>query len=402
MSQQQPLPPKQKRLALIGCGPSAMSTLVTFSKAEQQQQIPEIVCFEKQNSMGGQWIYTWRTDVDEYGVPVPNSMYYNLRLNAPKEIDELYDYTYEEHFGSRPVHSYCSRQSMLEYLQGRAVKYNARRFVKFQTLVLDVKQISKDSFQVKYEDLQTNKVFTEMFDFVIVSAGMFSTPNFPTCPGLDTFPGRIFHSHAFRRTEELSSVKKLLIVGTSHSAIDIARFHYISGTETKTTTLFSHRKEKPKFPLNWPSSVISVPDLVKVSGRVCYFKDGSQHNEVDMIIFATGYKLDFRFLENNLQLKGENKLMYKELYKGVFFHANPNLMYVGMIRPVISFPVYDRQAWIIKEYLTGGKLKALPSIEERQKHIDEWMERFEEIKALPDILTFATDFMTDIVKVCNV
>ena len=403
MSQQQQPQQRQKRLAIIGCGPSAISTLITLVKAEQQQQqnIPEIVCFEKQESMGGQWIYTWRTDVDKYGVPISNSMYRDLRLNAPKEIDELYDYTYKEHFGSRPVHSYCSRQSMLEYLQGRAKKYGIERFVKFQTLVLDVKQIDKDCFHVQYEDLQTGKISNEIFDFVVVSGGMFSTPNLPTCPGLDTFPGRIIHSHAFRRIEELSSVETLLIVGTSFSAIDMACFHYRSRTEikTSTTTLLSHRKEKPKFPLDWPESVINVPDLVKVSGRVCHFKDGSQHNKVDMIIFATGYKLDFRFLESNLRLKGESSLMYNELYKGVFFQNNPNLMYVGMIRPIISFPVYDRQAWLVKEYTTEGRLKALPSAEDRKKDIGKWMDNLGEIKGLPDMLAYATGFMSDVVKV---
>ena len=75
MSEQQQPQQRQKRLAIIGCGPSAISTLITLVKAEQQQQqnIPEIVCFEKQESMGGQWIYTWRTDVDKYGVPISNS-----------------------------------------------------------------------------------------------------------------------------------------------------------------------------------------------------------------------------------------------------------------------------------------------------------------------------------------
>ena len=399
-------PPQRQRLAIIGCGPSAMSTLITFAKAEQQQQqmIPEIVCLEKQNSMGGQWIYTWRTSVDEYGVPVPNSMYRDMRLNAPKEIDETYDYTFDDHFGSRPVHSYCSRDLMLEYLLGRAKKYDIERFVKFRTLVRNVKQVKEDCFQVQYEDLQTGQISTETFNYVVVACGMFSTPNLPAFPGLETFPGRIFHSHSFRQTEELLSVKKLLIVGTSFSAIDIACFHYRGG-KGNTTTMLSYRKENPKLPLNWPAgSVITVPDLVTVSGRVCHFKDGSQHDDVDMIIFATGYKFDFRFLEMGLRLQGANSLMYDSLYKGVFHQANPNLMYVGMMRPIIAFPVYDRQAWLVKEFVTG-RLTALPSVEDRQKDIDKWMKRLMSIQTalsqtVSMALSFILDYMNDLVKVC--
>ena len=410
MSRQQQPQQRQKRLAIIGCGPSAMSTLITLVKAEQQQQqnIPEIVCFEKQESMGGQWIYTWRTDVDKYGVPISNSMYRDLRLNAPKEIIEFHDYTYKEHFGSRPVHSYCSRQSMLDYLQGRAKKYDIERFVKFQTLVLNVKQVDKACFHVQYENLQTGKISTETFNYVVVACGMFSTPNVPEYPGIDTFPGRVLHSHSFRRIEELSSVKTLLVIGSSWSAIDIASVHQLQQPNMKDKiTLISHRKDQPKYPkLKWsvveaPSSVITVPDLIKVSGRVCHFKDGSQHNEVDMIIFATGYKLDFRFLEENLRLKSKSSFVYNELYKGVFFQNNPNLMYVGMIIPIVTFPVYDRQAWLVKEYITGERLKSLPSVENRKNDIDKWMKKSSAISTGPSLSSFFVDYMYDLVKVCS-
>ena len=42
------------RVAIIGCGPSGMATLVAFSQAQAKGVvIPEIVCFEKQENIGG-------------------------------------------------------------------------------------------------------------------------------------------------------------------------------------------------------------------------------------------------------------------------------------------------------------------------------------------------------------
>ena len=398
------------RVAIIGGGPSAISTLIAFVKAQDEgEQIPEIVCFEKQNSIGGQWIYNWRTTVDEYGVPVSNSMYRDLRVNAPKEADELYDYTFDEHFGDKPVNSYCSRQEMLEYFQGRAAKFGIEKFVKFRTLVRNVKEIGdhgKKKFFVQYEDLPTANIFEEIFDYVIVACGMNSTPNLPrTYPGLDTFPGRISHAHELRQSKELSSVNKLLIIGTGFSAIDIARFHHsLCKNDNERLTILSHRKENPTLSLNWPKSVINVGDLERVCGNVCYFKDGSKHENIDMIMFATGYKFDFRFLENSeLRLKGGSSLVYKSLYKSTFHQANSKLLYIGMIKPLFSFPMYDRQAWLVKEVLLGKK--GLPSVDERQKDIDSWMKR---LKDMPNgctakdaicIYPFVIDHTNDLVKV---
>ena len=39
------------------------------------QDIPELVCYEKQSNWGGLWNYTWRTGSDQHGEPVHGSMY---------------------------------------------------------------------------------------------------------------------------------------------------------------------------------------------------------------------------------------------------------------------------------------------------------------------------------------
>ena len=60
----------------------------------------------------------------------------------------------------------------------------------------------------------------EVFDYVVVCSGHFSTPNVPYWPGFDKFEGRILHAHDFRDALEFKD-KDVLIVGTSYSAEDI-------------------------------------------------------------------------------------------------------------------------------------------------------------------------------------
>jgi len=93
---------KKKKIAVIGAGPSGLAQLRAFqSAADKGEDIPEIVCFEKQQDWGGLWNYSWRTGVDEYGDPVHGSMYRYLWSNGPKEGLEFADYSFEEHFGKQ-------------------------------------------------------------------------------------------------------------------------------------------------------------------------------------------------------------------------------------------------------------------------------------------------------------
>ncbi|MEM8841134.1 MAG: NAD(P)/FAD-dependent oxidoreductase, partial [Pseudomonadota bacterium] len=59
-----------KRVAVIGAGPSGLAQLRAFQSAEAKgEEVPEVVCFEKQSDWGGLWNYTWRTGVDGRNVP---------------------------------------------------------------------------------------------------------------------------------------------------------------------------------------------------------------------------------------------------------------------------------------------------------------------------------------------
>jgi hypothetical protein len=173
---------RMKRVCIIGAGPSGLSVLHAFNKIpqEQREQI-ELVCFEKAEAVGGQWRFCLLTGTDELGEIVPSAMYNNLWSNSPKEAIEYTDYTFKEHFKMRTC-SYPPRAALLDYITGRAEKYDAEELnrIHFKTPVRDVIwQPDSETFSVKVHDLNTETSRTETFDYLVNCTGHYSMPNFP-------------------------------------------------------------------------------------------------------------------------------------------------------------------------------------------------------------------------------
>ena len=257
-------------LRLSGAGPSGLAQLRAFDAAAKKGlEIPEIVCFEKQEDWGGIWNYTWRTGLDEYGEPVHGSMYRYLWSNGPKEALEFADYSFEEHFG-RPIPSYPPRAVMWDYIAGRVEKAGLRRFMRFRSPVRDVVfDDATGKFTVTVRDLVADHIYSEIFDYVVVATGHFSTPNVPYFPGLEKFPGRVLHSHDFRDAAEFAG-KRMLCIGASYSSEDIGIQCYKYGAQEVT---FSHRTRPMGF--TFPPAMSEVPLLLNVVGKTATFKDGT-------------------------------------------------------------------------------------------------------------------------------
>ena len=336
-----------KRVAIIGAGPSGMAQLRAFESAQKKgHEIPEVVCFEKQENWGGLWNYTWRTGLDEYGEPVHASMYRYLWSNGPKEGLEFADYTFEEHFGKQ-IASYPPREVLFDYIEGRLKKADVRKWIRFKTVV---KSVSFDNelqqFHLTAKDQNNDKEYKEMFDNVVVASGHFSTPNMPYFEGFDTFNGRILHAHDFRDAMEFKG-KDILIIGTSYSAEDIGSQCWKYGCKSVTV---SHRTAATGF--KWPDNWEELPLLKKVEGNTATFKDGNKR-DVDAIILCTGYLHHFPFLSEDLCLKTPNILYPDNLYLGVLWQHNPKLMYLGMQDQWYTFNMFDAQAWYSRDIIMG-------------------------------------------------
>ena len=68
----------KKRICIIGCGPAGMSALYHFSKLSDVE-IPELVCYEKQETWGGLWNRTWRTG--DVTLKVYTCLFRSFRIN---------------------------------------------------------------------------------------------------------------------------------------------------------------------------------------------------------------------------------------------------------------------------------------------------------------------------------
>src|SRR5262249_56677983 len=113
-------------------------------------------------------------------------------------------------------------------------------------------------FAVTVQTRDDDGTRTEEFGKVIAAPGRFSTPNMPSFEGFDQFPGRIMHSHDFRDAQEFVG-KRLLVIGSSYSAEDIALQSKKYGADSVTV---SYRTGAMGFP--WPAGIDEVPLLSKV------------------------------------------------------------------------------------------------------------------------------------------
>ncbi|MCS5478922.1 NAD(P)/FAD-dependent oxidoreductase [Corynebacterium sp. YIM 101645] len=379
-----------KRIAIIGAGPSGMAQLRAFeSAAKKGHEMPEIVCYEKQDDWGGQWNFTWRTGTDQYGEPVHTSMYRNLWSNGPKEGLEFAEYTFDEHFG-RPVSSYPPREALWDYIAGRAEKSDVKKFVKFAHAVrwVDFDEESK-TFTVNVENLRTGETEANEFDHVIVASGHFTFPNVPHFEGIDTFPGQIVHAHEFRGAEALAD-KDILLIGASYSAEDIGTQAFKMGARSVT---FSYRSAPMGF--DWPEGMEEQPLVEKFDGNTVHFSNGLQR-KFDAVILCTGYIHHYPFLPESLSLDSPNNVYPDNLYRGVVWEKNNQMFYLGAQDQWFTFNMFDAQAWYVRDVILGER--ELPSKEEQRKSIDAWLERFDKLDSMEDQVDFQGAYVRDLIE----
>lgn len=355
-----------KRVAVLGAGPSGLAQLRAFQSAKANgEDIPEVVCFEKQENWGGLWNYTWRTGLDNNGEPCHGSMYRYLWSNGPKEGLEFADYSFEEHFGKQ-IASYPPRAVLFDYIEGRVKKANVRDWIRFNSAVRWV-SYNEDAgnFTVTVHDHEKDSVYSEDFDHVICATGHFSTPNVPYYDGFDTFNGRILHAHDFRDAREFAG-QDILVVGSSYSAEDIGSQCWKYGAKSITS---SYRSAPMGF--DWPENWEEKVGVDKVEGNTVHFVDGSE-KQIDAIILCTGYKHFFNFLPDDLRLKTANRLASADLYKGVAYVHNPKMFYLGMQDQWFTFNMFDAQAWWVRDTIMGkieipnDKATLLADVKERE------------------------------------
>jgi len=383
-----------KKIAILGAGPSGLAQLRAFEAARLAgvKNLPEIVCYEKQNEIGGMWNYTWRTGLDRNGEPVHGSMYRYLWSNGPKECLEFADYSFEEHFGE-PIPSYPPREVLKDYIMGRIDQASINKYIRFECPVRWV-TFDEDTklFTVTVMNHKTGEQETNEFDYVVVATGHFSTPNMPYFKGLEEFPGRVMHAHDFRDALEFKD-KDILLVGGSFSAEDIGTQCYKYGSKSVT---ISYRSRPLGY--KWPKGIKEVPLISRFDGDVAHFVDGSSQR-FDAVVMCTGYLFHFPFLPDELRLQTHNCLYPKNLYKGIFWQPNPQMIYLGMQDQYFTFNMFDAQAWYARDVILG-KLK-LPEHAQRQADEKKWLAKYEQVNSADEEIDSQALYIRDLTNVTD-
>jgi len=380
----------RKKIGIIGAGPSGLAMLRAFESEEKKgNAIPELTCYEKQDNWGGMWNYTWRTGVGQYGEPLHGSMYKYLWSNGPKECLEFADYTFSEHFG-QAISSYPPREVLFDYIQGRIKQSDARKYIQFNTVArwVDYNEETQQ-FRVIFDDLVNNKTFEEIFDYLVVGTGHFSTPNLPYMKGIEDFPGAVMHAHDFRGADQFIN-QDILLIGSSYSAEDIGVQCYKHGARSVT---ISYRTNP--IGVNWPDQIKEVPLVTHFEGNEAILKDGTR-KAYDAVIFCTGYQHKFPFLPDNLRLKTKNCLYPDNLFKGVIYNELPQLIYLGMQDQYYTFNMFDAQAWYARDYMLGRI--SLPEKAERDQDIQKWLQEEAALKDHFEQVDFQTEYIRELIQ----
>ena len=121
---------KKIRVCVIGAGTAGLSAV----KNSLDHHL-EVVCYERNENVGGTWIYE-NTDITvQTDEEVHSSMYQGLRTNLPKEVMGFPDFPYPDKFHL----SFVTSEEVLEYLNMYADHFKLRNHIQFEHEVLRVK-----------------------------------------------------------------------------------------------------------------------------------------------------------------------------------------------------------------------------------------------------------------------
>ncbi|KAG4067053.1 hypothetical protein HA402_000044 [Bradysia odoriphaga] len=196
-----------KKIAILGAGPSG---LVAAKEALQNGLIPTI--FERESDVGGVWSPSGA---------VWNTMHTNI---------SKFTTTFGDFHWPPDAEMFPSAQAMLNYLNEYARRWNVRDYIKFNSKVVKVSSMNKESEDIGsngwtvqwIENDSVSSVQTDSFEGVIVATGIFSKAHIPQdIPGLESFRGKAIHSKEYR-SGEIFAGQKVLTVGGSFSGAEVA------------------------------------------------------------------------------------------------------------------------------------------------------------------------------------
>jgi len=367
-------------VCIVGAGPGGLLAAVSLKK----RGIPfEIVDAGRQP--GGIW------DIDRDETP----MYDSAHFISSRRLSGLPDFPMPESYADYPRHD-----RILEYICSFARHHDLERHITFGIRVESATRREGGGWRLGLDSGERRSCSA-----LCVATGTTWYPRFPDVEG--TFDGESYHSFHYRSPSEFEG-KRVLIVGAGNSGADIA----CDAARTAERAFISLRRGYyfiPKFILGQPADVFAhagpqlprwleervfgflinrvlVGDLTayglpapdhpilrshpilntqilhhlghgdiearkdvrSLDGNTVHFADGTRE-EIDLIVWATGYEKRFPFLPDGEVDRNEGVI---DLYLNAFHRRHPDLFFVGLFETDgAAYGLYGAQAELIASYL---------------------------------------------------
>jgi thioredoxin reductase len=368
-------------------------------------------CFEKGSEIGGNWRYE-----NDNGM---SSAYRSLHINTSRRVMAYKTLPMPDHFPDYPDHF-----QMAAYFDEYVDHFGLREKIRFQTEVKSVEPVDGE-WEVAFEGPDGERE-SERYRAVIVANGHHWDPRWPepAFPGSEQFEGEQLHVHHYREADVLRG-KRVLVLGLGNSATDVAvessriadatflavrrgayvlpkyingkpidesvndlvsrlpisvqRFFTMRALGIASGQMTAYGLPKPDHKLFEAHPTVSSELLPRLGhgdiavkpnidrypgGRTVRFADGSEE-EIDLVVYCTGYKMTFPFFEESVFAAPDNRL---PLYHRVASVDRPGLYFIGFIQPLGPImPLAEAQAEWVADLLAGRA--SLPPAAEMKREI---------------------------------
>ncbi|CAH1110859.1 unnamed protein product [Psylliodes chrysocephalus] len=324
------------KIAVIGAGPAGLCALKTCLDENFNCDV-----FEKSGVIGGVWNYNEKIGIDEFGIPIHNSVYEELRTNLPKELMQF------ENFPFKGPLSFVYPPDVINYVNKYADAFNLLPHIQFHKNVEEIRPLPNNRWKIIIRDLKPMKqelIICE-YDAVVICVGNFNKPFIPSFKGLDKFKGSIRHSITYRKAD-LYKNGKVLLVGSGPSGSDITR--QLSKVAEKV--ILSHRSPLENN-ITFSENVKTKPEIAEFRENTVLFIDGTEEDITDVLL-CTGYLFDYPFLTNECGIEVEDNYV-KYLYKQIINAKHPTMAILGVPHTTFLFIMFGIQIRFFIAYLKG-------------------------------------------------
>jgi dimethylaniline monooxygenase (N-oxide forming) len=382
-----------EKVCIVGAGSSGLTACQVLGA----RGIP-FDCFEKGSMIGGNWRYE-----NDNGT---SSAYRSLHINSARKLMSYRAFPMPEDYPDYPSHFQVAK-----YFDDYAERFGLADKIAFRAEVVAAEPTA-GGWEVTVADADGERR-SDLYRAVLVANGHHWKPRWPepAFAGAEKYEGEQMHVHHYREPDVLEG-KRVLVLGIGNSAVDIAvessriaektflamrrgayvlpkflggkpidesappvmsrlplpvqRFFFSRLLKMSVGDMTDYGLPKPDHKLLEAHPTVSSELLPRIGhgditvkpniegftgGRTVRFDDGGEE-EIDLVIYCTGYEMAFPFLDEKVFVSRDNRM---PLYRRVVSVENPGLYFIGFIQPLGPImPIAEAQCEWIADLLTEG------------------------------------------------